>query len=261
MFVMLTQPSLEDLLVQTKLISASQLAQAQRDASSRSTRLSLALIDLKFVTDRKFAEWLSAATKIPMVDPLRADVIEDIQSHVPADVAHAHLIVPIDVNADEMTIATINPLDRESIDAIHEATGLKIHAVIGIRGQLEEMVERIYPTRRPFDASATVAVEMEPFAFGDETILRMHSRQFTFDSADENFGSETRVASRAPELEPIPAGETTNPTAEQIAASAVPESQLDRIEHHLVDLLRAVDSLQRRVDAIDAVLARTVNRN
>jgi hypothetical protein len=87
-------------------------------------------------------------------------------------------------------------------------------------------------------------------------MLRIHSRQFTFDhSNDDSLGSETRI---------LPAG--AEPPAEAASADDVSgaapasSSQLDRIEHHLSEVVRMVESLQRRIDAIDSTLARIVNR-
>lgn len=249
------QQSLEELLVKTKLISAPQLAVVQRDAETRKQPLAHALIELGFVTDRQFAEWIAGVTNLPIVEPLREDVIADIEGHVPPEIAREHQVVPIDVVADEMTVATVDPLNRSSIDAIHDATGMKIHPVIGIRSQLAAMVERFYPAKPAFDPSATVAIpfEPEPFAFGDETMLRRHSLEFAYSGGDVSLGSETRVL-------PAPAAtadqeEDTNPVTEVQA-----ETQLDRIEKRLADLVHAVETLQRRVDAIDATLVRTLNR-
>ena len=259
------QPSLEELLVKTKLISPPQLAVAQRDAETRSTSLAHALIDLGFVNERQFAEWMAATTNIPIVDPLRPDVISDIEGHIPAELARERQVVPIDVDADEMTVATVDPLDRLSIDALHDATGMKIHPVIGVRSQIAQMVDRFYPEPKVFDPSATIAapLEAEPFAFGDDTMLRHHSLEYAYGAGDTSIGSETRIL---PMPAPVPPDETTNPTldskpAAPAAAAAGPETQLDRIERHLDNLIHVVEGLQRRIDAIDSILARVLNRD
>lgn len=249
------QQSLEELLVKTKLISSPQLAVAQRDVEMRKRPLAHTLIELGFVTDRKFAEWVAGVTNLPIVDPLRAEVISDIEAHVPGAVAREHQVVPIDVEADEMTIAIVDPLDRASIDAIQSATGMKIHPVIGIRSQLAEMVDRFYPVAPVFDPSKTIAAPLddEPFKFGDETLLRHHSLEFAYSGGDVSLGSETRVLPAGAEeadTNPVPVPEPPHQ----------PETQLDRIERHLSDLIQGIEALQRRVDAIDSVLARVLNR-
>ena len=250
------QQSLEDALIKTKLISPPQLAVAQRDAEMRNRPLAHTLIELGFVTDRKFAEWIAGVTNLPIIDPLRPDVISDIEGHVPAAVAREHQVVPIDVVADEMTIATVDPLDRNAIDAIQSATGMKIHPVIAIRSHLAEMVDRFYPAAPVFDPSKTIAVPLgddEPFKFGDDTLLRHHSLEFAYSGGDVSLGSETRVL-------PAPSDHDTNPAPEPPAPPKQPEMQLDRIERHLSDLVQAVEALQRRIEAIDSTLARVLNR-
>jgi type II secretion system (T2SS) protein E len=249
MFRLPMQQSLEELLIQTNLISPPQLAVAQRDAEVRSKPLAQTVIDLGFVSDRKFAEWIAGVTKLPIVDPLRTDVISEFVTYMPAAVAHEYEVVALDVDADQMTIATVNPSDRASIDAVQSATGMKIQAVIAIYGQLAEMLERFYPKTPAFDPSRTIAVaaEVEPFPYGDDTMLRMHSQQVAFEgTGDDSLGSDTKAIPPSKE-------EPANPSEGRGPRPEASETQLDRIE-------RILEALQRRVDAIDATLARVVNR-
>jgi hypothetical protein len=239
-------PSLEDLLVQTKLISKPQLAVAERDAEMRKKRLAPTLIDLGFVSDRRFAEWIAEMTKLPIVDPITADAVSDIEQHIPNELAREWDVLPIDVEADELTVAMINPLDRDCIDSLQSTIGMKIRPVVGVYRNLRELVTRFYPEPKPaFDPSATVAAgEKAPFEYGDDTMLRMHSREFVYERGDDSLGSETRVIPQK-ELSPPP----PMPAAPEISAA----TQLDRIERQLLDLVR-------RVEAIDATLARILSR-
>jgi hypothetical protein len=245
------QQTIEELLVHTKLISPPQLAVAQRDAEARNSPLAQTIIDLGFVTDRMFASWIADVTKLPVVDPLRADVVSEFQTYMPATIARQYEVVAIDVNADEMTIATVNPLDRACIEAVQAATGMKIQPVVAIHEQLAKLLEQFYPKEPEFDPSKTIAIpETDPFAYGDDTLLRMHSREYAFHNTpgDDSLGSETRV------MKAGDAPQAAAPEVENAAtAEASPPSQLDRIE-------RALESLQRRVDAIDAALVQIINR-
>ncbi|HEY3054528.1 MAG TPA: hypothetical protein VGK31_01215 [Thermoanaerobaculia bacterium] len=236
-------PSLEELLVHTKLISPPQLAVAERDAEMRKKRLAPTLIDLGFVSDRRFAEWVAEVTKLPIVDPITADAIADIEQHIPNQLAREFEVLPIDVEADELTVAMINPLDRECIDTLQSKIGMKIRPVVGVYRNVRDLVTRFYPEPKPaFDPSATISVEKAPFEYGDDTMLRMHSREFVYERANESLGSETRV---------IPPKELAAASAAEVIGAT--PTQLDRIERYLVDLTR-------RVDAIDATLARILSR-
>ena len=241
-------PPLEELLITTNLINASQLTQVQREAEHRRRPIAQTLIDLGIVGDRQFAEWMSGVTKLPLVDPLPADVVHDVERYVARAVAREYEVVPIDVNADEMTVAMVNPLDRMCIEVLQTTTGMKIHPVVAIQSQLKPIIDRFYPAAEPesgaFDPSATRVApsKEEPFQFGTETLLKSQSAPLAFD--------ETRTLQ----------AETVEAHMPVAAVEPAELSQLDRIERHLAELIRHVELLQRRIDAMDATLARILTR-
>lgn len=254
----MTMPSLEELLVSTNLVSPPQLAVAQRDAEVRRRPLAQTLIDLGFVDDRRFAEWMAGVTKLPLVDPLNADVVHDLERYLSRAVAREYEVLPIDVEADEMTVAMVNPLDSTCLSVLQTTTGMKIHPVVGVHGQVKSLVDRFYPADEPatgaFDPSATMVAPpaQGPFEFGTETLLRSQNAPTEF---DQSIGSETRILPMEP---PPPPAEPEPVAAPPEAADGEP--QLDRIERNLVDLIRHVESLHRRIEAIDQTLARILTR-
>ncbi|MGZ7042931.1 MAG: hypothetical protein ACXVH7_14150, partial [Thermoanaerobaculia bacterium] len=50
------------------------------------------------------------------------------------------------------------------------------------------------------------------------------------------------------------------PTPPTLEVPPPKESQLDRIERGLIELQRAIEKLQRRVDAMDTAIARSLTR-
>jgi hypothetical protein len=141
---------------------------------------------------------------------------------------------------------------------------MKIHPVVAIHSQIKPVIDRFYPADEPqsgaFDPSATRVAggtKDEPFQFGTETLLRSQSSPLVFDRADESIGSQTRVL--PPEM--IEPAESSPAASAPAPAPAPAESQLDRIEHHLAELIRHLESLQRRIDAMDATLARILTRH
>jgi MshEN domain len=256
MFRLPMQQTLEELIIQTQLVSPPQLAVAQRDAGIRNRGLAQTLIELGFVTDHKFAEWIANAAKLPLVEEISPDVVSDLERYMPRAVAREYDVIPIDAEADEMTVVMVNPLDRDAVSAIADATGMKIHPVVGVYSNLRELVNRFYPEKR-LDPSVTIAAPMpdqDPFDIGTDTLLR-HSREALFEK-EENTFSETRISPRmTPPPEAIPSA-----TPEGHADEMHAESQLDRMERQLGELLRTIEALRRRIDAIDSTLARVVNR-
>lgn len=232
--------TLEDLLLESGIISAPQLGVAQRDAAIQQKRLPQTLIDLGFISDRRFAEWMSEVSNVPLVDPLPTEEAEKVERRVPRAIAREYEIVPLAVEGNTLIIATINPLDTAALGVVRTTSGMDVRPLVAVYGSLLELVARLYPedsvesTMQPevaFDPSSTLAVEMakmktmdRPFEFGSETLLSSQNKPLDF---------------------------------EPHAAA----TQLDRIEHQLGEILKAVADLQKRIDAIDSVLARVLTRD
>lgn len=238
--------TLEDLLLETGVISAPQLSVAQRDAAIRQKRLPQTLIDLGFISDQRFAEWMSEVSNVPLVDPLPAEEIEKVERRLPRAIGREYEILPLAIEGNTLIIATINPLDTAALGVVRTMSGMDVRPLVAVYGSLMELVARFYPedsvesTIQPeseFDASSTLAVEF--------------ARMKTMDRPFE-FGSETLVSSQSKplELEPPPQSNAGEGGA-----------QLDRIEHQLGEILQAIADLQRRIDAIDSVLARVLTRD
>ena len=251
--------TLEQLLVDTRLLSPAQLAVAQRDANIRHKRLAATLVDLGMLDERRLAEWMAKVTQLPIVDPLPSGAIEPLQHRISPQLAREYQVVPLAIDRDTLTIATMNPIDQSSLEVLRHATGLGIRPVIALYGALTEALARFYPEqdeeltmmRRPPDLelrtlAAPMPIPSNPDAspYGSETLLAGVGRPFAKDAPDP--ASETRVLPMPapPPLEPEPGS----------------DSQLDRIEHKLAELVNAVEKLQRRVDAMDATIARVLSR-
>jgi hypothetical protein len=238
--------TLEDLLLETGVISTPQLGVAQRDAALNQKRLPQTLIDLGFLSDRQFAEWISEVTKVPLVDPLPAEEVQKVERRVPRAIAREYEIVPLAVEGNTLIIATINPLDTAALGVVRTTSGMDVRPLVAVYGSVREMVARFYPEDSvestmqpeiPFDPSSTLAVELakmktmdRPFEFGSDTLLSSQNKPL--------------------ELEEPPSSESDSS-----------RSQLDRIEHQLSEVLKAVSDVKRRMDAIDSVLARVLTRD
>jgi len=257
-------PTLEQLLVQTRVLSPTQLAIAQRDATVRHKRLAAAIVDLGMLDERRFAEWMAKVTELPIVDPVPAGAVEQLQHRIAPETAREYQVVPLAIDRDALTVATMNPLDQSCLDVLRHATGLRIRPVIALYGALSEALARYYPEhdeeptllrRPPAEPRNTVAVpspirNADSSPFGSETLQAGVGQPFARDAKEEDAASETRLFPVAP----------PPPEEESPVAKTAEESQLDRIERKIADLVHAVEKLQRRVDAMDATIARVLSR-
>lgn len=229
--------SLEELLLEGDLIPAQQLAVTQRDAALSHKRIPQTMIELGFVTDRRFAEWISGITKVAIVDPLPADEAAMLRDKIPANVAREYEIVAIGMEGDAIRIAMVNPLDEALLGVVEIATNMDVKPVVAVYGSLKELLNHLYP---PTDAPPDLRTVERVFDFGDDTLLSSHKKPLVLD--DEPLDDPITIT--APSRKP--------PSPQR--------KQLDRIEHQLGELVQAVGDLQRRLEAIDSVLARVLTR-
>jgi len=221
---------LEQLLVQSRLVSPSQLAVGQRDAQVRNRRLAPTLIDLRLIDDRRFAEWMSQVTDLPLIDPLPVGAVESLVRRIPRAIAREYEVLPLAIEQGAMIIAMVNPLDAAVIDVLRATTGMPVRPVVAVYGSILELMKRFYPE----DALAPTTMPQQKFDPGATLV---------FGGADVSPGSTTRV------LRP---SEDTNP--------AGTESQLDRIERALADLRKRIEQLQERAEEIEGTLSHLLSR-
>ena len=157
-------PSLEELLVQTRALSAMQVAVAKRDAEAQGRRLAPALLDLGMMDEARLAEWLHEATRLPVVHPLPDEAAMSLARRVPRAIAREYEVVPIALEGSLLTVATLDVTDSAAIEVLQIATGMKIKPVIARRSELQRLIPKLFPE----DASEPTMLPDSMLSFDDE---------------------------------------------------------------------------------------------
>ncbi|HEX8172758.1 MAG TPA: hypothetical protein VF824_19630 [Thermoanaerobaculia bacterium] len=105
----------------------------------------------------------------------------------------------------------------------------------------------------------------DPFDYGDRTTFQLRNQQFALD----DYGTVMNLPVPEPPA-PIEAPEPVTQVIEEAPAEieataapveSAPSDPLARIEQKLDAALAAIEFLRRRVDSIDVMLARVLNRD
>ncbi len=269
--------NLEDLLVKSGLVTESQLAAAHLDAARTRKRLPETLIDLGFIDERRFAEWIAQVSRTPLVDPLSEESAAAIQHKISRAIGRELEVIPVRLDEDTLSVAMVNPVDRNALDVLAATSGLKVRAMTGVRSAIERLIKRFYPddygapdiTVLPAagfelvsgrDTLPPVPGAEPEVDFSDLTLintargLALAERTSPRTPAAKEFGTLIAPAQTAPrETEPAPAApkpdESTNPTTPLVA-----------IERRLDQLARMIVKMQKQLDNIDAILRHNVQR-
>jgi hypothetical protein len=135
----------EELLVSTRLLSPVQIAVAHRDAELSHRRLASTILDLGLVDEVLFAQWMSQHSGSPLMHPVVDDAVQALERRVPRGIAREFEIVPVEMRADELTVATVNPLDTIALDILRTATRLRVRAVVARQSEVTRLLQKFYP--------------------------------------------------------------------------------------------------------------------
>ncbi len=97
---------------------------------------------------------LAKTWKIPYkkIDPLKLD-LNLVTSTLPHTFAMKHLVIPVEVKGDRITIATPNPFNMEAMNDIAQVTKMKVNPVLTTRTDVIKLIGEFYGFKRSISAA------------------------------------------------------------------------------------------------------------
>ncbi|MEK6693025.1 MAG: ATPase, T2SS/T4P/T4SS family [Nitrospirota bacterium] len=99
----------------------------------------------QYLTEEMIMEVIAKHLDLPFVriDPLKldSDVVTKVISR---PYALKHMLVPIDLSGNTLTVATSNPFDKEGVEGIARPTGFNVKLVVSPKSDIEKIVTEFY---------------------------------------------------------------------------------------------------------------------
>ena len=133
-----------ELLIDHEYISHHQLEEALRAQESKSEKICNILIDLGYLSESDFLEFLSSMPGTASVQLSSCELSPEILETVPAKLAHRLELVPIGTIGNVLTVAMVCPLDTVGTKELEHATGMKVRPVLCSRASVVSIIERYY---------------------------------------------------------------------------------------------------------------------
>ncbi len=146
--------SIDKYLLELGLITEPQLVRAQEESKKQNVPLEEALINLGFITEEDFANFLSDKTGIPYIDLTNYLIDPVVIGIIPEELARKHLIIPLFKIRDTLTVGMINPQDVFALDEVRTKTSLLIEPAIVTREALKNAQDQYYGVKGTFDEVA-----------------------------------------------------------------------------------------------------------
>lgn len=172
--VPLKKKRLGEILIDAGLINESQLERALERQKTDKKRLGRTLVDMNIITDLDICQALSTQLQIPIVD---YSILENIDAEVleiiPRDVAFKNLVLPLTMDAREITIVISDPLNLPAIQDVEFITAKKVNLLLAPESKLLDLIESAYRTdvtaeNMMKNLISPDEIEVVPEASGDE---------------------------------------------------------------------------------------------
>lgn len=137
---------LGELLLREKVVSLSQLEDAQREIQRAGGRLGLGntLAKLGYVEEQQLVQFLSRQYGVPSVDVGEVEIPKDVVDLIPRSVADRHCLIPVNKAGSSLIVAMADPSNIYAMDDIKFLTGFNVEVVVASESAIRKAQERFY---------------------------------------------------------------------------------------------------------------------
>ena len=136
------------LLVERRVITPDQLAEALKAQQERGGLLGQILMELGYATEEAVAQALTAQYGFPYL-PLKHYTIDDeLLRLIPENVARQYCLVPLDRIGDTLTIAMADPLNAKAVEDIEMLSRCTVQVFVTTMSDVIDAIKRHYGATR-----------------------------------------------------------------------------------------------------------------
>lgn len=152
---------LGQLLLENKKISSEELNQALRYQSEKGVYFGKALIELGLIAEIDLMQFLAEQMDIPFVKLEDISIEKEIIRLIPEELAREYQIIPLFKIGEQLSVATSDPLNVESIDTISKHTGMELDIVLATETDISYGVEVYYGKSKKMEGLSEDHIEFE----------------------------------------------------------------------------------------------------
>ena len=135
---------LGDLLLEMGSISKDDLADALNKQKESKERLGDLLLDLGYVKPEDLTRALAEQFEMDIIDLDDYDIDPDVIEKVPQEFAREHHLVPLELEDDQLTVATSDPLDLDVMDNLRFLINCNVECVLATKQDIDKALQKYY---------------------------------------------------------------------------------------------------------------------
>ncbi len=140
-------------LIKSGVVTKEQMSDALQSSEGQKGSLLLALLSMGDVDTDLLMQTLARIYKVPYIDISGFDANEELLKKCPEQLCIEHRFVPIDSLAGEVIIATDNPMDFVSLDALQFKLGVRVKPVFARPDVIQRKIREFYQRDAAFDVA------------------------------------------------------------------------------------------------------------
>src|SRR6478752_6380262 len=133
-----------ELLVREKVLSLSQLQQAQDEAKRTGKRLGATLSRLGYVDDQRLTQFVAKQYSLPSINLAEIEIDATVLKLIPREICEKHQVIPVRRNGPTLVVAMADPSNIYAIDELKFLTQYNIEPVVASEAGLEAALSRYY---------------------------------------------------------------------------------------------------------------------
>ena len=139
---------LGETLVSLRLVTPAQLDRALNTQKSSPAPLGTILVEQGAVTEELLLNALAAQLGVRPWRLEQSPADRAAVSRLPRSLCTAHQVLPVATQGDLMILAMVNPHDMDAIDAVRNATGMRVEAVLADAARLDGAIDAFHGGKR-----------------------------------------------------------------------------------------------------------------
>lgn len=152
---------LADILLKEGVIDQQKLSQARELSRQNDIPLERALLKLRFIDEEQLARSVAAQFDLPYVEIHSISLDPDLARYISSVYAQKHMLVPISMIGNTLTLAMAQPLRHHDIRQLEDNIRLKIISVIASEASVQRALKMLYRVDLSSSSSAMDEVNLD----------------------------------------------------------------------------------------------------
>ena len=135
---------LPDMLLEQGLVTEEQLRECISVQRATGQTLPRILVERGYLSEEDLVVTLSEQLGIPHIRVANYNIPKEVLAEVPETLARQHIMLPISITGDVLTLAMSNPLNIMALDDLHMLTSYDIEPVVAVESEIQAAIEKNY---------------------------------------------------------------------------------------------------------------------